>query len=240
MTYTDTVLLDGSTGKRDTDGGIYSSDCKRFLALAVKDAEAYHVAEGTEAVAGRAFANCRALRQLTLPTSLTELGGMACVDCDSLTAIQLPHNIRKIRSNPFCTHLRMTVESPHFQTDGTSLLSADGTVLLAFTDAEAETYRMPDGVRRVAEHAFYGCSSLKSIVFAKSVCEVAADVFEGCTSLQEVTVGRNVRFKTLQYAAWDFLKTDEMLWAGGDIRLLPEEKSVGVVCGHKIRISHIK
>ena len=47
---------------------------------------------------------------------------------------------------------------------------------------------IPDGVTKIEEWAFSGCSSLKSIEIPNSVTEIGYSAFGGCTSLQSIEI----------------------------------------------------
>ena len=50
-----------------------------------------------------------------------------------------------------------------------------------------------DGVTRIGENAFAGCSALRSIVLPVSLTYIAAGAFDGCTSLESIYYGGSLR-----------------------------------------------
>ena len=51
---------------------------------------------------------------------------------------------------------------------------------------------IPEGVTRIGDFAFAGCSSLTQINIPESVNEIGGRSFEGCTSLIQVTIPEGV------------------------------------------------
>ena len=54
------------------------------------------------------------------------------------------------------------------------------------------SYKIPDGVMRINDQAFRGCSNLKSIIIPDSVTSIKWSVFCGCSNLTNVTIPNSV------------------------------------------------
>lgn len=52
---------------------------------------------------------------------------------------------------------------------------------------------IPEGVKKIEDSAFEGCTSLKSIDIPGSVTEIGIDAFAGCSSLESVKISEGVR-----------------------------------------------
>ena len=51
---------------------------------------------------------------------------------------------------------------------------------------------LPDGLTKIGDFAFYGCSSLASVTIPDSVISIGNSAFEGCTHLASVAIGNSV------------------------------------------------
>ena len=86
-------------------------------------------------IGGRAFDSCRSLTSITISNSVTTIGGGAFYKCRSLTSITIPKNVTTI------------------------------------------------GI-----HAFYDCRSLTSITIPNSVTTIGYYAFSGCKNVKQITV----------------------------------------------------
>ncbi len=219
-------------------GGKYSLNGEEFLSLENKTLTAFSVASGVDTIRGRAFAYCEQLQQVVLPEGVKRMGGMVFIDCHSLKSVTLPSTLKKLVANPFGTMLRVECLSPRFKVVDNALFTADGTVLIALVDDKVENYIVPDGVTRIAERAFYGCSSLKSVVLPDSLLEIGDEAFEGCEALQEITVGKNISFPTIKIDPWTHLLHPEQVYdnSGGNVLMIDRKAGTAVVCNQRITV----
>ena len=99
------------------------------------------------------FEDCKALREISIPSSVLAIGYAAFSGCSSLTSIVIPEGVTNIGAHAFggCTSLTSVV--------------------------------IPDGVTNIGYLAFSGCSSLTGIVIPKGVTTIGATAFYNCSSL---------------------------------------------------------
>ncbi|EJK54213.1 hypothetical protein THAOC_26215 [Thalassiosira oceanica] len=90
--------------------------------------------EGLQIIGGTAFCNCNALRQVTIPSSVTKLGNGAFHSCINLAEVQFNEGLEIIGKRAFigCTALRSVT--------------------------------IPSSVTELEEHAFYDCTNLTEVI----------------------------------------------------------------------------
>ncbi len=102
------------------------------------------------------------LKRITIPDSVTSIGGRAFENCTSLTSITIPDGVTSIGNYAF-----------------------DGCTSLA-------SIIIPDSVTSIGGGAFSGCTSLTSITLPDSVTSIGGRAFENCTSLTSITIPDSV------------------------------------------------
>ena len=100
---------------------------------------------------------------MVIPNSVTRIGQGAFSHCKSLTDIQVADN------NGYYTEM-----------DG-SLYTKDGKTLIRYASSlGSASFKIPDGVTSICEHAFSGCESLTNITISDSMEYISESTFVGC------------------------------------------------------------
>ncbi|MBQ8289117.1 MAG: leucine-rich repeat domain-containing protein [Clostridia bacterium] len=136
------------------------------------------------AIGQEAFYGC-AVKSLTLPGSLAEMGALAFGECTDLTTLVLKTGIVEIGEMAFsgCTALR-SVTFP------STLEIIDSA---AFSSCTAlESVDLPDGLQEIGGNAFSQCKGLNSIILPDSVTTLGTGAFEYCSNLKSVTLSENL------------------------------------------------
>ena len=103
------------------------------------------------------------LASITIPNSVTSIGGGAFSGCSSLTSVTIPNSVTSIGNDAFY---------------GCSSLTS---------------VAIPSSVTSIGESAFEGCSSLTSVTIPESVRSIGISAFSGCSSLTSITIPNSIR-----------------------------------------------
>ena len=103
-----------------------------------------------------AFYNCSMLTSVTIPDSVTSIGGFAFYGCAGLASVTIPDSVTSIGGYAFrsCTGLTSVT--------------------------------IPDSVTSIGWDAFRNCTGLTSVTIGNSVESIGDGAFEGCTGLTSV------------------------------------------------------
>ena len=136
-------------------------------------------------IGGGAFSGCSSLTSVTIPNSVTSIGTYAFQGCSSLSSVTIPNNVTSIEAGAFsgCSSLT-SVTIPN------GVTSIGGTAFSGCSSLTSVT--IPNNVTSIEAGAFSGCSSLTSITIPNSVTYIDYNAFRGCSSLTSVTIGESV------------------------------------------------
>ena len=131
----------------------------------------------------RAFEDT-SVSSVTLPETITSIGGAAFFDCDRLTGINIPAGVQSIGASAFkgCSSLK-SIALPDIPAIGNFTFS--GCASLA-------EITIPQSVASIGSSAFEGCESFKNITIPENVASIGDSAFYNCGSLQSVTIGKGV------------------------------------------------
>lgn len=150
-------------GMRCIPGGIFYS-CPEL-----RDVE---LPERLDSIGAYAFYST-GLVSLSLPEGLKYIGEMAFSECRALKKINLPETVDSIgyRAFQFCN----SIQEPLY----------NSKYFVRLPNIRGE-YTVPDGIRKIADYAFFSCDTVTAIYLPASVEEIGETAFLGCTSLEKV------------------------------------------------------
>ena len=108
------------------------------------------------------FSSCSSLTNITIPDSVTSIGGYAFSDCSSLTNITIPDSVTSIGEGAFygCSGL-------------TSITIPEGVTSIGYVTFEGcenlSTLTIPDSIEYVGYEAFTACSNLQYNIYDNAI-----------------------------------------------------------------------
>ena len=140
--------------------------------------------DGTEvaeyAIYDYAFYYCDGLVSITIPDSVTSIGGSAFSGCTGLTSVTIPDSVTSMGDYAFygCSGLTSV-------TIGNGVTSIGYEAFRYCYDLTSVT--IGEGVTSIGGSAFSGCTGLTSVTIPDSVTSIGSYAFDGCTGLTSVT-----------------------------------------------------
>ena len=153
----------------------------------------------TVGLSAYAFEDCTSLTSVTIPNSVTNIGESAFDGCTSLTSANIPDSVTNIGVDAFaaCWGLN-AVHISDISTwcsisFGNSFSNPLGYAKNLYLNGNLVTdLVIPDGVTKIEDSAFCGCTSLTSVIISDSVTTIGDSAFKGCTGLTAVIIGDGV------------------------------------------------
>lgn len=141
---------------------------------------------GGVVVPASAFADCRYLMTVSIPSTITEVRSGAFANCTSLVIVGYDAAKATVATDAFSgTAVETIIFGEHVQTIPTYLCTANSNLT---------ALEIPESVTRIETGAFNGCYNVESVVYNAVNCTyVASDAFDYCHKLSEIKLGKNVK-----------------------------------------------
>lgn len=163
-----------------------------------------------------AFWNCKSLEEIDIPESVTAINPAVFTACRSIKRISAGKNLKYIEPGSFmqCTSLdniEIPDENPYFKAEGGTVYTKDGETLLAHAGS-AESFAIPQGVKTIANSAFWYCENLKAVTLPTSLTTIEQDAFNG-SGLSTVSIPQSVEtIGDMAFAYCKSLDTVKVKW----------------------------
>lgn len=155
-----------------------------------------------------AFAECRSLSSVKLPSSLQSMGINCFSGCVELASVEIRDGLSWIGDNAFekcglesvvipnsVTHLGYYAFAENKSLQEVTIGSGISAVPEGcFTECTAlKSIKLPDNIKEIEDYAFHRCYDLTDIDFGSGVNTIDSYAFSFCTSLEEVSFPANVK-----------------------------------------------
>ena len=142
-----------------------------------------------------AFFGCSSLESIVIPSSVTSIGDSAFDGCRSLASIVIPSSVTSIGYSAFdgCSSLvsiKVKQGNKVYHDDGNCLIETASRTLIA--GCQSSVIPTNGSVTSIGSYAFFGCSSLTSIVIPSSVTSIGDLAFSDCSSLESIVIPSSV------------------------------------------------
>jgi|GEM_PF-6815850 hypothetical protein len=149
-----------------------------------------------EEISYQMFAYCPNLTEVLIPynSEIKSIGGFAFDGCRKLASFNISEKVVEIGQGPWrgCTSLEqinVAADNPNFKSVGGVLFNKKMSALLQYPAGRKDAaYKVPFGVSRIANSAFYECDNLRKVVLPGSLMYIEHLAFYGCRNLSEVYV----------------------------------------------------
>ncbi len=169
-----------------------------------------------------AFYGCTSLTSVTIPDSVTSIGDYAFLECTSMVSATIGNSVTSIGDEVFsgCTSLTsLTVGESNiaYSSENGVLFNKTKTELIQYPIGKTDnSYTIPVSITSIGTRAFYGCTSLASVIIGNSVTSIGDDAFKGCTSLESITVaGSNTTYSSENGVLFNKAKTRLIQYPAG-------------------------
>ena len=137
-------------------------------------------------IGGYAFYACKKLSDVSLSANLVSLGDRSFGNCTSLKGIEIPKTLKTAYAfGPFsgCSALtNVTLEQGMTAVAPNLFYNCSGIVSI----------KIPDTVTSIGNDAFRNCDSLKNVEIPDSVTEIKTEAFRECANLEEIVIPDSV------------------------------------------------
>lgn len=135
--------------------------------------------EGLEVIETCTFKRCEKLKNITLPSTVVEIGDNAFEDCEALTEIVIHDKALVIGKRAFegCEKLEKIYLGKNITKIGE----------YCFKDCKKiSRIEIPDGIMSIEKGLFNNCEKLVEVVIPVSVTEIGERVFYGCDDIERI------------------------------------------------------
>ena len=148
-----------------------------------------------ENIASFAFAGCKELTSIDIPTPIKFISDHAFSRCDGLTSVTIPANVTRIWPGAFsgCKNLKsikVSRNNPIYDSRNNCnaiIETATNTLVAGYMNS-----KIPSSVKSIGYEAFVGCENLSSFAIPEHITSIEFGAFAHCKKLRSITIPANV------------------------------------------------
>ncbi len=142
--------------------------------------------EGLNKIGAQAFSSSNRLKNIVIPSTVTEIGERAFQDCYSIEEIVVPNGVTVLgdRTFAFCWSLKSVILPNGLTSIGT----------WAFSESRIQNIKIPSSVKSIGEYAFYRCERLESVELPQGLQRIERDLFARCEKLVNIVIPDSVTY----------------------------------------------
>ncbi|MBQ6553185.1 MAG: leucine-rich repeat domain-containing protein [Clostridia bacterium] len=168
-----------------------------------------------------AFYDCSSLRAAHIPDSVTKVGAGAFSWCIALKDLRVPDKLSDIGRRAFYPTYATTHADDDFVLLGDGVLVAylgnpryvtipsyvKAVADVFYASEEVEEVIISEGVERINDSAFFGCTALEKVEIPNSVKKIGDWAFYGCPKLRGVNIPDGAELGAYSFGACEKLKS---------------------------------
>ena len=163
----------------------------------IKKIPGYNYAQGyaDETVAVGCFHNCRSIKKITIPSTVSTITKGAFDGCTGLSSVFIGSGVEDADGLLDCTNLTsITVDEKNkkYSSSDGILFNKDKTDIVIYPRGRKGIYSLPKKVTVISDSAFENCTGLTSVTIPNSVTKIGYGAFEDCIGLTSVAIPNNV------------------------------------------------
>ena len=164
------------------DGILYDKNKTQIIYVPYAIQGSITIPDSVTSIGGSAFAGCSGLTSVTIPNSVTSISSYAFEGCTKLTSVTIPNSVTSIGNYAFsgCTGLTSISGS-----------ATNASTVAKQANSSSFTVNITSGTS-IGKDAFKRRLGLTSVTIPDSVTSIGYSAFEDCTGLTSVTIGNGV------------------------------------------------
>ena len=160
------------------------------------------ISKSVTSIGESAFQYCSSLTSVVIPASITSIGDQSFFGCYKLIEVYNLSSLRITIGSTYYGHVGCYALDVYTSLDTPNKLFTDSNGYVIYVDGEeiilvgyvgTETeLTLRNGITSIYKHAFFGCSSLTSVVIPDSVTSIGEYAFDDCSSLTSAVIPDSV------------------------------------------------